>query len=139
MTTVKFGNTQRTDYFALQLQLQNSDGIRVSKRFMLDSGASISLLKKEIMSQLGLPVLPQITAMVSVGGTGFSPSASSKVSVPIASMLCTRGTKTGALPLKNIEFTVLENPAAIPSDAAGLLGLDFLSKLGQDVLFDFPH
>ncbi|KAJ1426915.1 hypothetical protein B484DRAFT_450476 [Ochromonadaceae sp. CCMP2298] len=98
-------------------------------RFLLDSGATVSLLNKSTQLRLGLPSQAASSYAHSLGGSGGSPFSSEKVMLQGAEFQGRRF---------NIQAALVDGASTLPS-CDGLLGLDFLAALGQDLLLDLPR
>ena len=119
-----FGSDKNV-YIGINLKISKLDYL-----FMIDTGATMNLMKKEISTALGLTSSFQQTTTVGSGGVGLIGSSVVHVNS------CKVGNNT-----LNFNAAVLENSNTIPSSAAGLVGLGFLHALvGQPrtvLKFDF--
>jgi len=108
---LSFGD--KNSYIGLTIQISKEKLL-----FMVDTGATMNLIKREVSSRLGLAASAQQTYTVGSGGLG--PIGSSTVAV-----------ENGIIGSIQLSFTaaVLENSNMIPSTASGLLGLGFLQSL----------
>jgi predicted aspartyl protease len=128
LVRISFPNSQK-QYYGLEVALGSN-----KLRFLLDSGATISLLNKSTQLRLGLPSQAHLSYTHSFGGadpTGAtSPLSSERVALEGAQFLGRRF---------SIQCSLVDNAAALPTGCDGLLGLDFLGALGLDLLLDLPR
>ena len=108
-------------------------------RFVIDSGASMNLIKKQTAAQTGLDRVITDANTIGMGGSGTVAASVCLIDevqlLPTAGSAIQRG--SGLQPIRNVQFSILDNPAVLPSLSQGLLGLTFLAKLGGLVTFDF--
>lgn len=127
LTPIHFPNSE-SDYYGVQLSVNG----RVLK-FVIDSAATISLVKKEKITDLGLPqkpLGPEFTTSVGGGGNMFE----SKVRCENAIF-----EQTGQAIPTGFDLSVTSNSQSLPPSCDGLLGLDFISSIGKCVRFDFQN
>jgi len=111
----------------------NSGGGKV--RFMIDTAASLSLIKSSKSKELGLASESATTSTAGLGGTG---SIASRVCKLGNVVLSPSPTSSSSVRVENLELAVLDRDNALPPQCDGLLGLDFLTKLPKSLSeFDF--
>ena len=120
MFEVALGSTKQT-YVGLNIEIKGK-----TFRFMVDTGATMNLVKPEVIKQLNLISEQQMAYTVGVGGGGNV--AAQKTTIDQVYI----GGK-----YVSMEAAILENAAALPPTAQGILGLGFLSSLGDVVEFNF--
>eukprot|EP01041_Mallomonas_annulata_P005049 gene5049-10114_t len=118
---VTFADMKKT-YKAINLIINNEKYL-----FMIDTGSSINLITKATRAKLSLNSSMQPTYTQGLGGGGTISAAT--VFIPEYSILNKK---------YSMEAIVLENASILPPNAAGLLGLSFLSQLGT-VDFNFKE
>jgi predicted aspartyl protease len=88
-------------------------------KFIVDTGATINLVKSSVATKLNLYTQTQVVNSVGLGGGGA-----------VAGKSCIiQDCQLGAISM-GIQCAILDNERAIPSSAAGLLGISFLQALG---------
>lgn len=96
-------------------------------RFIVDTGATINLIRSDIAKKLGLSGQAQSMYTHGLGGGG-----------QVAASTChMRSCSIGAMQF-NLDFAILDNSMSIPQSAAGILGVNFLAALDV-VSFDFRN
>ena len=119
---VPVGDSSQT-YVGIDLIIKNE-----KLRFMIDTGATMNLIRQETVSRLGLVSQQQVAYTVGLGGGGTV--AAKKAIIP--------DVQVGRVSV-TVDVAILDNAQALPNTAQGLLGLSFLQSLGEVVEFDFTN
>lgn len=122
MPEVPLGNTPQT-YVGIDIEINNN-----KIRFMVDTGATMNLIRPDVIKQLGLSSEQQTAYTVGLGGGGT-----------VAARKCNIDNIRVGSKVISMEAAILDNPQSLPFTASGILGLSFLSSLGETVEFDFDN
>ena len=99
-------------------------------RFMIDTAASMNLIKPDVANMLGLQAQASNQFTTGLGGGGT-------IGSKMVNLVGASTTSNIAIPAQ--QCAVLDNAAVLPFSAAGLLGLGFLRTLPGLAEFDFKN
>ena len=124
MHEVSLGNTKQT-YVGLDLDIGGS-----RFRFMVDTGATMNIVRQETVTRLGASSRNLNTYTVGMGGGGEVAASQTRID-----NIRLGGGDDGKV--ISMEAAILKNAQALPPSSEGILGISFLQSLGDVVEFDF--
>ena len=114
-------------------------GTSTTSRFVVDSGASMNLLKKDVAAKEGLDKVITDANTIGMGGSGTIGASVCRVDLltvlPTPQSAAQRPSEVTKI--RGLSFAILDNAGALPARAQGLLGLTFLERLPGIPTFDF--
>lgn len=129
LTKLSFQNDPMKIYYGLEFIINNE-----KMKFILDSGATISLINKEsVIKKLKLPLTSNLLYTESLSSNSNQvqqPISNNKVTIPNINFMNKQF---------SLEMIVLDNPRMLPIVCDGLLGLNFIQSLQSDILIDFKN
>lgn len=119
-------------YLAVDLDIKGR-----TYRMILDSAASMNIITNRVVAEAGLFGTAVDSTTIGMGGSG---SLFSKMCRLEEGAALKSAAGQGTVRTRELQFAILDNPAAIPPTADGLLGLPFFAALPKSLVeIDFSR